>query len=115
MTRFASSMLEAPNGSAWVDRDGSVWLRWPDGRVGINKPEAATMLGIETSWMWGPFHMVADVLSKAECNRIAARLCQFDKLKTALCLAGSCHKRRIVFELGTESIDGPFGLRSLAA
>lgn len=64
---------DVPPGSAWIDEDGDVGLRWPTSRNGVDCGWTGP------SWPHGDGHgpvgtveIVAVRLSHADCNRIAA-------------------------------------------
>lgn len=98
-------------GTAATDRDGDVWCVWPDGSVGNHEPlvpgEDASAVAVVTA-MFGPFDVLATGLSLHDCDEIASRSRHGTRVAArahALKCAG------LPAEVGTESIDGPNGLR----
>lgn len=60
----------AEHGSAWADRDGDMWIVWPNGIVGFNAPLPVDV-GTVTRY-WGPFNVVAVGLPSHQCDALAA-------------------------------------------
>jgi hypothetical protein len=105
-------------GTAAIDRDGDVWCVWPDGMAGNGGPMLTRDMA-EASRIYGPFDVLVAGLSLEQCDQIATA-CMHDNNSAArnyaLRLAGTpVESGPLGPELGTESIDGPNGLRFLAS
>ena len=98
-------------GTAAIDRDGDVWCFWPDGMSGNGGP-ALTLDMVEASRIYGPFDVLAAGLTQEQCDEIAAAESREAARALALRFAGKPPEiGPLDPELGTESIDGPNGLR----